>query len=71
MFKAVGEALPKDQGLAVLTAFIKVGKENSAWNKLVALLTNVKCKVSLRHWIVVIIVKIILYFPTILYSVQG
>ncbi len=44
MFKAVGEALPKDKGLAVLTAFIKVGKEHPAWTKLVALLNSVKCK---------------------------
>ncbi|XP_022094576.1 carbonic anhydrase 1-like isoform X1 [Acanthaster planci] len=44
LFQSVGDALPKDKGLAVLTAFLKVGKENAGWSKLVALLNKVKCK---------------------------
>ncbi|XP_022098094.1 carbonic anhydrase 1-like isoform X1 [Acanthaster planci] len=44
LFQSVGDALPKDKGLAVLTAFLKVGQENTGWSKLVALLNHIKCK---------------------------
>ncbi|XP_038070181.1 carbonic anhydrase 1-like [Patiria miniata] len=44
LFQTTGDALSHDKGLAVLTAFVKIGKENSGWTKLVALLNKVKCK---------------------------
>ncbi|XP_022098095.1 carbonic anhydrase 1-like isoform X2 [Acanthaster planci] len=46
LFQSVGDALPKDKGLAVLTAFLKVGQENTGWSKLVALLNHIKCKIA-------------------------
>lgn len=40
-FTSPGEAIKNDKGIAVLTAFIKVGKEHKGWNQVLAHFKNI------------------------------